>query len=274
MYPMIYFHSFRQLVSGNEVFVAMPMSDPNFEPIWTEVYQPAIGVLDLTPFRVSIPATGDSILIEVLSGLRRAKLVLADISPDHRSGEYPNANVMYELGIAHAMRLPETVVVVRRTSAKIPFDIEHIRVREYDPTDLPTARTAIRSYVEQALAFGRSLREELVNNAWSAMDPICRTIMAREWYVTSGRAAQVANERGDQYHNPHPGFFQYPQRNTHYMGWHDEQLFPAFNRLIEFGIIETVSDRWDIVGKDEPLPLYRFTALGEAIATRFTSITQ
>lgn len=226
------------------------------------------------PFRVDIPQTGDSILIEILRGLRRARLVLADISPDHRSGEYPNPNVMYELGIAHAMRLPETVVVVRRSGAKIPFDIAHIRADEYDASDLASAQNSIRSYVEGALAFGRSLTAELVENAWSAMDPVCRDVVANEWYVASGCAAQVANERGEQYHHPHPGLFQYPARNTRYMRWCDEQLFPAFNRLLEVGVIEATADRWDIVGTDLPLPLYRFTVLGEAVAARFTSIIQ
>lgn len=47
MYPMIYFKSFRQLVSGNEVFVAMPMGDPTFDPIWTEVYKDAVSSLGL-----------------------------------------------------------------------------------------------------------------------------------------------------------------------------------------------------------------------------------
>jgi hypothetical protein len=103
MYPMIYFQSFRQLVLGDEVFVAMPMSDPAFDPIWTEVYRKAIESVGLVAFRANIPQTGDSILIEILSGLRRAKFVLADISPDHNSGEHPNANVMYELGIAHTI---------------------------------------------------------------------------------------------------------------------------------------------------------------------------
>jgi hypothetical protein len=273
MYPMIYFQSFRQLVSGNEVFVAMPMSDPDFEPIWNDVYQGAIGALGLTPFRVDVPPTGDSILIDILSGLRRAKLILADISADSRSGEYPNANVMYELGIAHAIRLPETVVVVRRTGAKIPFDVRHIRARDYDRNDLPGAQMAIRSYLENALAFGRSLRDELVESAWLAMDPVCRTIIAEEWYVASGRAAQLATERGEEFHNPDSGMVRYPQRNTSYRGWHDEQLFPAFNRLIEFGIMEAAADRWDIVGRDEPPRLYRFTVLGEEMAARFTSVS-
>jgi hypothetical protein len=66
MYPKIYFSSFRQLLTTDEVFVAMPMGDPAFDPIWTEVFVKAIGSIDLRPFRVDIPKAGDSILIDVL----------------------------------------------------------------------------------------------------------------------------------------------------------------------------------------------------------------
>src|SRR5262245_53008940 len=98
MYPMIYFHNFPQLFMGNEVFVAMPMGDPSFGEVWTEIHKVAIESIGLVPFRVDIPQTGDSILIEILNGLRRARFVLADITPDCFSGKSPNANVLYELG--------------------------------------------------------------------------------------------------------------------------------------------------------------------------------
>src|SRR5258705_3270176 len=173
MYPMIYFRSFQQLITGTEVFVAMPMSDPTFASIWTDVYIPAIESVGLKPFRVDIPQSGDSILIEILSGLRRARLVLADITPDRNSGKYPNANVMYELGIAHSMRLPETVIVVRRKGASIPFDINHLRVLDYDGSDMVIARNTIGDYLANALSSGRLLRDELIELAWSAMDPVC-----------------------------------------------------------------------------------------------------
>jgi len=269
---MIYFQSFRQLGSGNEVFVAMPMGDSDFEPIWTDVYENAIKSIGLRPYRVNIPKTGDSILIDILRGLRRARLVLVDISPDDKSGEYPNANVMYELGIAHTIRLPETVIVVHRKGIKIPFDISHIRALEYDSSDVQSARESIRSYLDSALANGLSLRDELIDTVWSVMDPTCRDFIAHEWYIASGRAAQISKDKGENYYHPHPGFFKYPVGNYIYMGWKDEQLRPAFGRLLEYGIVEATETQWDIVGNKPRLALYRFTALGEAVADRFTNI--
>lgn len=273
MYPMIYFHSFRQLGDGNEVFVAMPMGDPAFDAIWTDVYAKAIESIVLQPFRVNIPIAGDSILIDVLRGLRRARLALVDISPDSKSGEFPNANVMYELGLAHSVRLPETVVVVRRKDAKIPFDIAHIRALEYDSTNLSSAREAVSSYLTNALTGLQTLREDIIDNAWSAMDPACRDVITVNWFVASGGAAQRAIDNGEtSYFDPHPGLFKYPIGNCRYGRWQDAELRSAFNRLFEFGIIESTEQQWEMVKENDNQPqmLCKFTALGEAIAKRFT----
>ena len=269
---MIYFQSFRQLANTDEVFVAMPMGDPAFEQMWTEVYKRVIKCIGLKPFRVDVPKTGDSILIEILRGIRRARLVVADISPDFKSGEYPNANVMYELGICHAIRLPETVIVVRSKRSHVPFDVTHIRALEYDPTDLGSARDSVRSYLESALTTGKLLSDELIDTAWSAMDPVCRDVVTREWYIASGRAAQDAKDRGEDYRHPHPGLFKYPIGDIQYMRWGRDQLGPAFARLAEFGLIEAGESEWKIVGREMPDALYSFTALGEVVADRFTSV--
>jgi len=39
-----------------------------------------------------------------MDGIAHARLILGDVSPV--SGDYPNANVMYEIGLAHALRQP------------------------------------------------------------------------------------------------------------------------------------------------------------------------
>ncbi len=44
-----------------------------------------------------------------------------------------NANVFYELGLAHALEKP--VVLVSSNEEDVPFDLRHIRVILYDQTD-------------------------------------------------------------------------------------------------------------------------------------------
>lgn len=51
-----------------------------------------------------------------------------------------NANVFYELGVRHALRKSVTVLI-RKKSTKIPFNIEGMRIIDYELT-LPGARQA------------------------------------------------------------------------------------------------------------------------------------
>ncbi len=44
-----------------------------------------------------------------------------------------NPNVLYELGLAHALKKP--VVLVSSNEEDVPFDVKHVRVIYYDVTD-------------------------------------------------------------------------------------------------------------------------------------------
>lgn len=119
----------------------------------------------------------------------------------------------------------------------------------------------------------KGLRDELVAEAWSARDPICRDILAHEWFIASGAAAASAQQKGEKYHHPHPGQFKYPVGNVTYVRWDGEAPRRAFDRLMEFGLIATVSDNWALLPKQAPTPLCQLTQLGEAVALRFTSVS-
>jgi len=78
-----------------------------------------------------------------------AKLVIADLS-------YHNPNVLYELCLRHACRLP-TVQLIRKVD-KIPFDLEQFRTIQVDTSsiftmvpNLQTYKTEIASQVRAVL---------------------------------------------------------------------------------------------------------------------------
>jgi hypothetical protein len=261
MYPHFYFQHFRQLLDGEEVFVAMPFSRA-FASSWDKIFCKAIGDVGLKPFRVDVRSVSDSIMIDILRGISRARLVLADISAV--SGPWPNGNVLYELGIAHAQRVPETVIVVRSGNRQLPFDLRHIRVFPFDRTKPKPARHKIATLLNDALHEAALLREELVQRAWAAMDPVCRYILSTRWFVE-----QSEHEAGFVL-----GAFSAPD-GTHgtYGPWSHAEARGGFLRLNELGAIEATEQKLVVGPRTAAPPLvYRWTSLGEAVARKFVAI--
>lgn len=118
--------------------------DPRFDVRWRDVIAPAvrrIGVNDkrLEPVRVDTRNISDSILTEILSGVANSRLVFADITTIGYLDGKPmrNGNVMYEVGLAHAVRLPEEVILFRSDEDPLLFDTSTIRVNYYLPDAAP-----------------------------------------------------------------------------------------------------------------------------------------
>ena len=61
-----------------------------------------------------------------------------------------NPNVLYELGLAHALRKP--VVLISSNEDDVPFDVHHIRVIYYDTNDPFWGDKLIAKVVENILS--------------------------------------------------------------------------------------------------------------------------
>ena len=173
MYPKAYLDLFRDFERKPQVFVATPFSN-RFEPRWTKIFRPAIEDCSLKPLRIKDKVIGDSIPTEILDGIGTSKLVLVDISTEYQSEtkSFPNPNVMYELGIAHSIRLAEEVIVVKDERAmKAPFDINHIRWNEFSEGRPAKARRLVRDLLRRATKEIDLLKDHIVAKTASALDP-------------------------------------------------------------------------------------------------------
>lgn len=133
----------------DEVFVIMSFA-PEFAQRWQEVIEPTISDdLELTPNRVDYNLSGQSVVHDILDGIAHARLIIADITSMRMSDEHGkawpqrNGNVMWELGIAHVMRLPDEVIMVRSDDDRSIFDLTQFRAFQYDPSDVPAARDVL-----------------------------------------------------------------------------------------------------------------------------------
>lgn len=131
VYPARYFRSFPAFPASDRAFVAMSF-DPRLQGRWEDVIRAGVLAAGLQPHRVDLSVLGDSILTEIMDGVAGSRLVLADVTTldGHR-----NANVMYELGMSHAVRQPEEVLILRSDSDRLPFDTATLRVVTYNPDE-------------------------------------------------------------------------------------------------------------------------------------------
>jgi hypothetical protein len=94
-----------------------------FDRYYTNVFVPAIQEAGLTALRADSIFSSTTIMSDIWRCIRDASVILADVTGK-------NANVFYELGLAHASRKP--VVIVTASIDDVPFDLKGLRVVEYD----------------------------------------------------------------------------------------------------------------------------------------------
>ena len=63
-----------------------------------------------------------------MDGITSSRLFLADVTSIGKRDDVPirNGNVMYEIGLAHAVRLPEEVLLFRSDSDRLLFDLANV----------------------------------------------------------------------------------------------------------------------------------------------------
>jgi len=103
-------------------FVMMPFGGW-FDRYYQDIYSPAIKAAGFEPMRSDELFTTGSVVEQIWEQIGKSTVMFADLSNR-------NANVFYELGLAHAARKP--VVLAARNIDDVPFDLRHLRVIVYD----------------------------------------------------------------------------------------------------------------------------------------------
>lgn len=115
-------------------FVMMPFGHW-MDTYYREIFVPAIKEAGLEPIRADELFSTGSVIEQIWEQISRAKVLLADLTGK-------NANVFYELGLAHAAQKP--VVFTTGELEDVPFDLRHLRVAVYDVRD-PTWGEKLKS---------------------------------------------------------------------------------------------------------------------------------
>jgi hypothetical protein len=124
-------------------FVMMPFGHW-YDIYYKEIYIPAIKEAGYEPVRADELFSSGSVVEQIWEQIDKAKVLLADLTGK-------NANVFYELGLAHASRKP--VVFTSGVLEDVPFDLRHLRVIIYeirDPSWNLKLKGLITSYIKSA----------------------------------------------------------------------------------------------------------------------------
>lgn len=102
-------------------FVLMPF-DPEFDGIYADLIVPALESAGYQVRRADSPIDQRNILKDIVRGIDHADLIVAELTS-------LNPNVLYELGIAHALLKP--TVMLTQDIESVPFDLRSYRVMVY-----------------------------------------------------------------------------------------------------------------------------------------------
>jgi len=142
--------------ASDSCFVMMPFAEP-IGTYYADVYQPAIERAKLKAVRADAEIFGTGKIIDqIWNGIQSARVLVAELTGR-------NPNVLYELGLAHALRKP--VVLVSSNKDDVPFDVRHVRVIYYDKDDP---------------FWGQKLIEKVAENILSALQDPTDAILFRE----------------------------------------------------------------------------------------------
>ncbi len=106
-------------------FVMMPFGHW-FDAYYKELFVPAIREAGMESLRADELFSTGTVIEQIWEQIQKSKILLADLTGK-------NANVFYELGLAHAAHKP--VVFTSAKLEDVPFDLRHLRVIIYDIND-------------------------------------------------------------------------------------------------------------------------------------------
>jgi hypothetical protein len=134
-------------------FVMMPFAVP-LGGYYASIYEPAIKKAGISAVRADTEIYGTGKIIDqIWSGINSARVLLAELTGR-------NPNVLYELGLAHALRKP--VVLVSSNEQDVPFDVRHVRVIYYDVTDPFWGEKLIAKVAENILSALKNPKEAIL----------------------------------------------------------------------------------------------------------------
>lgn len=153
-------------------FVIMPFGGW-LDSYYLSIYRPAIEAAGLDPHRADDLFRPSTIVNDIWSYTKRAKVLLADLTGK-------NPNVFYELGLAHALAKP--VILIAESMDDIPFDLRALRIILYD---------------KNAHDWGQLLGQKIESSLREVLNSPVEAVLPAFLEVREGNKASISQEQKD-----------------------------------------------------------------------------
>ncbi len=124
IYPKDYFAQTTEQGKKASCFVLMP-----FDPKFREVYEVITETLESEILNIDCKRGDDfhqaHIIEAILQGITGSEFIIADLTES-------NANVFYELGLAHCVKDINNVIIIAQDMRFVPFDLRQFRCIQYE----------------------------------------------------------------------------------------------------------------------------------------------
>ena len=121
-------------------FIVMPFSEPWSDTVFRNMIEPGVTDAGLACIRGDNLIRVGDLTQNVWGSLMHAGIIVADVTA-------LNANVFYELGLAHA--LGKDTFILKQAGAKVPADIAGGHYYEYDQRSLADGRAWLKKELSQ-----------------------------------------------------------------------------------------------------------------------------
>lgn len=146
----------------------------DLDETYTTLIKPVFDALNIPCYRAIDKNINGSIDKLMLEEIRDAHIALADIST-------LNANVMWELGVRHALKPRHTIMICEKEQmSSIPFDINHFIVHQYTHTDEGIPAKIIQPFKDELTRVVKAI----LDNEGPETDSPVHTFLEKELHST------------------------------------------------------------------------------------------
>lgn len=169
--------------ASGTAFIIMPFMAP-FNSYYTQIIRPALADIDYKAIRSDEIFSPQAFVQTIWEEILNCDLVVAEMTGS-------NPNVLYELGLAHA--IGKRVVMITRSPTDVPADLRHINCISYDTNLVSWDATLRRSLQEMVVS--RSITRSLLAPVASVADAeaIAEAEVARAAALNELRAIKARN---------------------------------------------------------------------------------